>query len=228
MARPGPPRGKGSRAGPNDDSWPPGAARVHHHHRGLPPRHERRSGARPISGRRSTRRCSASRRRPARAFGGGPVPMLLSVRSGAKFSMPGMMDTILNLGINDEVVALLYGVVGRRSLRLGRPSPLRPDVRGCGARSRLHPVPGGAHRAEGIGWRQPTIPSCPPVTSRQPPGDSRRSSTKRGQANSRRARWISSRGRSPRCSSHGTRSGRSSTDGSTRSPTILGPPPTCR
>jgi pyruvate, orthophosphate dikinase len=32
-------------------------------------------------------------------------PLLLSVRSGAKFSMPGMMDTILNLGLNDETVA---------------------------------------------------------------------------------------------------------------------------
>lgn len=31
-------------------------------------------------------------------------PLLLSVRSGAKFSMPGMMDTILNLGMNDETV----------------------------------------------------------------------------------------------------------------------------
>ena len=42
-----------------------------------------------------------------RSFGSGPVPMLLSVRSGAKFSMPGMMDSILNLGINDEVVQTL-------------------------------------------------------------------------------------------------------------------------
>ena len=31
-------------------------------------------------------------------------PLLVSVRSGARASMPGMMDTILNLGINDEVV----------------------------------------------------------------------------------------------------------------------------
>jgi pyruvate,orthophosphate dikinase len=38
-----------------------------------------------------------------RTFGSGPVPLLLSVRSGAKFSMPGMMDTVLNLGLNDEV-----------------------------------------------------------------------------------------------------------------------------
>src|SRR5215213_5736015 len=29
-------------------------------------------------------------------------PLLVSVRSGAKFSMPGMMDTVLNLGLNDD------------------------------------------------------------------------------------------------------------------------------
>ncbi|MBI4459496.1 MAG: pyruvate, phosphate dikinase, partial [Acidobacteria bacterium] len=34
-------------------------------------------------------------------------PLLVSVRSGAKFSMPGMMDTILNLGLNDETVKTL-------------------------------------------------------------------------------------------------------------------------
>ena len=32
-------------------------------------------------------------------------PLLLSVRSGARVSMPGMMDTVLNLGLNDETVA---------------------------------------------------------------------------------------------------------------------------
>ncbi len=42
-----------------------------------------------------------------RTFGSGPVPLLLSVRSGAKFSMPGMMDTVLNLGMNDDVVKAL-------------------------------------------------------------------------------------------------------------------------
>ncbi len=35
-------------------------------------------------------------------FGGADNPLLVSVRSGAKFSMPGMMDTVLNLGLNDE------------------------------------------------------------------------------------------------------------------------------
>jgi len=37
-------------------------------------------------------------------FGHKQNPLLVSVRSGAKFSMPGMMDTILNLGLNDETV----------------------------------------------------------------------------------------------------------------------------
>src|SRR5215471_10788240 len=37
-------------------------------------------------------------------LGAGDNPLLVSVRSGAKFSMPGMMDTILNLGMNDESV----------------------------------------------------------------------------------------------------------------------------
>jgi len=37
-------------------------------------------------------------------FGSGTNPLLVSVRSGAKFSMPGMMDTILNLGLNDTTV----------------------------------------------------------------------------------------------------------------------------
>lgn len=45
-------------------------------------------------------------------FGDPNNPLLVSVRSGAKFSMPGMMDTILNLGINDEVVEGLARLTG--------------------------------------------------------------------------------------------------------------------
>ena len=40
-------------------------------------------------------------------LGDGVNPLLVSVRSGAQFSMPGMMDTILNLGLNEEVVQAL-------------------------------------------------------------------------------------------------------------------------
>ncbi|MDA3797971.1 MAG: pyruvate, phosphate dikinase [Kiritimatiellae bacterium] len=39
-----------------------------------------------------------------KTFGKGPKPLLVSVRSGAAVSMPGMMDTVLNLGLNDETV----------------------------------------------------------------------------------------------------------------------------
>ncbi len=40
-------------------------------------------------------------------FGDKENPLLVSVRSGARASMPGMMDTILNLGLNEEVVAVM-------------------------------------------------------------------------------------------------------------------------
>lgn len=45
-------------------------------------------------------------------FGDASNPLLVSVRSGAKFSMPGMMDTILNLGINDQVAMGLARLTG--------------------------------------------------------------------------------------------------------------------
>lgn len=45
-------------------------------------------------------------------FGDPKNPLLVSVRSGARVSMPGMMDTILNLGLNEEVVAGLAQITG--------------------------------------------------------------------------------------------------------------------
>ena len=47
-------------------------------------------------------------------FGSSANPLLVSVRSGARISMPGMMDTILNLGINDEIVEGLGAMMGDR------------------------------------------------------------------------------------------------------------------
>jgi pyruvate,orthophosphate dikinase len=44
-------------------------------------------------------------RRSGKKFGSADDPLLVSVRSGARVSMPGMMDTILNLGLNDDTVA---------------------------------------------------------------------------------------------------------------------------
>jgi len=47
-----------------------------------------------------------------RSFGGSEKPLLVSVRSGAKFSMPGMMDTVLNLGLNPTTIAALIAETG--------------------------------------------------------------------------------------------------------------------
>lgn len=49
-----------------------------------------------------------------RKFGDPQNPLLVSVRSGSKFSMPGMMDTVLNLGLNDQSVNFLARKAGDR------------------------------------------------------------------------------------------------------------------
>ena len=66
-----------------------------------------------------------------RKLGAPADPLLVSVRSGAKFSMPGMMDTVLNIGLSDESVG---GLLGQRRRRVGQHLPAEPDapVRGRG------------------------------------------------------------------------------------------------
>src|SRR5258705_1857872 len=73
-----------------------------------------------------------------RKLGDAGDPLLVSVRSGAKFSMPGMMDTVLNLGLNDRSVHGLAAKTGnarfvwdcyRRGGRC-RSSPPNPASRG--------------------------------------------------------------------------------------------------
>jgi len=49
-----------------------------------------------------------------KAFGDAENPLLVSVRSGARASMPGMMDTVLNLGLNDQTVEALAEMSGDR------------------------------------------------------------------------------------------------------------------
>ncbi len=51
-------------------------------------------------------------RRAGRRFGDTAAPLLVSCRSGAKFSMPGMMDTVLNIGLNDDVATALEAANG--------------------------------------------------------------------------------------------------------------------
>ena len=61
-------------------------------------------------------------------FGDKENPLLVSVRSGARASMPGMMDTILNLGLNEEVVNTLAEKSGNPALGLGLLQKIHPDV----------------------------------------------------------------------------------------------------
>ncbi len=51
-------------------------------------------------------------------FGDAKNPLLLSVRSGSKFSMPGMMDTVLNLGLNDTTLNALVAKTGNERFAL--------------------------------------------------------------------------------------------------------------
>ena len=62
-------------------------------------------------------------------FGDAANPLLVSVRSGAPASMPGMMDTVLNLGLNDRDGGGAGGAVRRPPLRLRQLPPFHPDVR---------------------------------------------------------------------------------------------------
>ncbi|MES2210431.1 MAG: pyruvate, phosphate dikinase [Chloroflexota bacterium] len=50
--------------------------------------------------------------RTGKGFGDAQNPLLVSVRSGARFSMPGMMDTVLNLGLTEATLAGLVGLTG--------------------------------------------------------------------------------------------------------------------
>src|SRR5438132_9444154 len=58
------------------------------------------------------RHLAALEQRTGKRFGDAADPLLVSVRSGAAISMPGMMDTILNLGLNDEAVQGLARATG--------------------------------------------------------------------------------------------------------------------
>ena len=81
---------------------------------------------------------------------GNPInPLLVSVRSGAAISMPGMMDTILDLGLNDETALGPGRGHGERPLRLRLVPPADPDVRRGRRGHRRAPLRAGAHGAQG-------------------------------------------------------------------------------
>ena len=61
---------------------------------------------------------AAVERKLGKRFGDASAPLLLSVRSGSKFSMPGMMETVLNVGLNDDTVRGLEQQSGSRRFAL--------------------------------------------------------------------------------------------------------------
>ena len=114
-----------------------------------------RTGAPPAGARRADRRASWSALEQAsgKRFGDPEDPLLLSVRSGAPVSMPGMLDTILNLGLNERQHRGTGRGQRRAALRLGLAAPAGADVlrgRPRGARGRLR-AGAGARPAERAG-----------------------------------------------------------------------------
>ena len=144
-----------------------------------------------------------SRGSSAPKFGDADNPLLVSVRSGARASMPGMMDTVLNLGLNDRTVEGLAQVVGRRALRLGQLPPLHPDVLQRRARRRP-PLFRGDRSSSGRRTTASTsTPSSRPTTGARGRPSTRRSSRSAPASRSRRSRASSSGAPSARCSARG-------------------------
>ena len=78
---------------------------------------------------RSTRRWADSSSSAGKRLGDPEDPLLVSVRSGARESMPGMMDSVLNLGLNDESVAGLAARTHDERFAWDCYRRLRADVR---------------------------------------------------------------------------------------------------
>ena len=94
-------------------------------------------------GRGRARRSRKIEQAMGKRFGDPKNPLLVSVRSGARVSMPGMMDTVLNIGLNDATVRGPRAKTRQRALRLGHLPPLRADVR----RRRARPEAAAEDRA---------------------------------------------------------------------------------
>ena len=160
-----------------------------------------------------------------KGFGDAANPLLVSVRSGAKFSMPGMMDTVLNLGLNEETLQGLVALTGnerfgwdayRRFIQMfGR---IVMDVRASSSttRSTRRRRPAASRRT----------PTSPPRTCARSPASSRRSSARPPAATSRRTRTSSSTSRSRPSSRRGSASAPSTTARARRSPTTSARPST--
>ena len=165
--------------------------------------------------------------RTGKALGDPDDPLLVSVRSGARVSMPGMLDTILNLGLNASSVKGLAERTGNERFALGLAAPPGADVRERGPRHPGRALRGGDRRRQARGGRRARhrarargAARADRALSRDLPRGDRRG-VPGGSARAAR------RSRSGRCSTRGREAARSSTGASTGSPRAGGPPSTC-
>ena len=186
---------------------------------------EEQASCRTVSSRRSPSSCGRLEQRTGKRFGDPTDPLLVSVRSGAAVSMPGMMDTILNVGLNDAATAGLAGTTG--NARFANDSYRRliqmygETVDG----SRSAPLRAGAPAPEAQTAASVRTSSSRPTTSRglvdDVPGDLRAG---RRRARSRRTRTSSWSAPSSPSSTRGRRRARRSTAARTTSRTTSAPP----
>ena len=113
----------------------PRPGRLHDHHRGVRRLHARRRSSRRASTEQVAEALARLEERAGKRLGDPDDPLLVSVRSGARESMPGMLDTVLNLGLNDDVGRRASPAHRQRALRLGLLPALRADVRQRRARA---------------------------------------------------------------------------------------------
>ena len=165
-------------------------------------------------------------RQTGKRFGDPKNPLLVSCRSGAKFSMPGMMDTVLNIGLNDDVAAGLGRAHRRRALRLRRLPAPGADVRhGRAGRRPTSRSRKCWQRRKQARRRQRRRPAAAELCKRSPASSSDRVK-KHGKRDSRATRSSSCSWRSRPCSTPGTASARSTTATPPASRTTSAPPST--
>ena len=164
-----------------------------------------------------------------KSFGDPKNPLLVSVRSGAKFSMPGMMDTVLNLGLNDETLKGFIALTGNERFAY---DAYRRFIMMFSAVALAHRAASDFDAIldklkEKQGAKQDTELTADDL--KELVGQFK-ALLQEGEASttSRRTRWSSSRRPSRPSSSPGTTSAPSSTATTTRSRTTSAPPSTSR
>ncbi len=93
-------------------------------------------------------------RKTGKRFGDPANPLLVSVRSGSAMSMPGMMDTILNLGLNEATLAGTDPHHRQSAVRLRRVAAVRPAVRQDRARRPRRGVRRSDDGRQARAWRE--------------------------------------------------------------------------